>query len=514
MAMDDGNWMQNIQKWGGSGWGAQPAQQSSPSLFGGIFGGQQAAQQPAAAPAASTSPFGGMFGAQQPGTQQPANNTNLGLGGDYFNSSIKPYATQTPTGDMSAANAGFNSLFGSGYNAAPATQAETYNTKQAATTTPVSAPAGSTGDPYQQLLNAKFASDYKTPDWYRASGLAADQSPERMREFFAKNPQYAQDWQNITSGGKSAFSTDGTSLIRSDFNSMSPEAAAYYRNNTNALLANEGFGHDPTLAYMNYFSGPGAIGANNKTMNISSYLQNNKWTPDGNVAAYNPAMYAKTPYGAGTASMGAPAGGAPGTPGATGGATGSSTGNPTGGVYPSPNGSGGAPTGGVYPTPYGSGGSGSYTSMSGQNPYSQQLADIIARTMTDNWQTRIAPQIASANLDRAINNDNLSWQMQGAQFGQSVQDRALARLLMGLGQGGNIQNTPLQYWQQILNQINGVGQGYGSSTQTGPGGSVVGGALGGAQLGGQLGNWWNSNYGNGGWGTGNSYGNQDLGAYL
>jgi len=322
MAMDDFDWTQNMQQFGGGGWGAQPQQPAQSSLFGGQYTAQQPAQQPA-----SASPFGGMFGAQQPYTQQPANNSNLGMGGDYFNNSIKPYATQAPTGDMSAANSAFGGMFGSYGGAAAAPVAETYSVKAPTA-------SGATGDPYQQLLNAHFASDYKTPDWYRASGLAIDQSPERMRAFFAANPQYAQDWQNITSGGKSAFSTDGSSLIRSDFNSMSPDAAAYYRENPDALLANEGFGHDPTLAYMNYFGGAGAIGANNKTMNISSYLQNNRWTPTGNVAANNPAMYAKTPYGAGTASMGAAgAGGA--------------AGNPTGGVYPTPNGAGGAPTGGV-----------------------------------------------------------------------------------------------------------------------------------------------------------------------
>ena len=76
-----------------------------------------------------------------------------------------------------------------------------------------------------------------------------------MQAFFEANPQYAQDWANITSGGKSAYSTDGTSLIKTNFDSMSPQAAQHYAQNPYDLLAAEGFGHDPTLQYQAYYGG-------------------------------------------------------------------------------------------------------------------------------------------------------------------------------------------------------------------------------------------------------------------
>lgn len=192
---------------------------------------------------------------------------------------------------------------------------------------------------------------YRVPDWLRNSVLMLDQSPEAQRAFFAANPQYEEDWRRIQAGGNSAFATDGSTLIRSNFDNMSPEAAAYYREHKDELLANEGFGHDPTLAYMNYHGGAASIGANNKTMNISSYLQNNRWTPNGVVGgANNPLMYANTPYGAGTAGYlngrpGQPTPGTPGAPGGTGG-SGGAGGVGGGGTYGSGSSGGASSTGG------------------------------------------------------------------------------------------------------------------------------------------------------------------------
>lgn len=192
---------------------------------------------------------------------------------------------------------------------------------------------------------------YRTPDWLRNSVLMLDQSPEAQRAFFAEHPEYEEDWRRIQAGGNSAFATDGSTLIRSNFDNMSPEAAAYYRENKDALLANEGFGHDPTLAYMNYYGGAAAIGANNKTQNISSYLQQHRWTPDGVVGgANNPLMYANTAYGAGTAGYlngrpGQPTPGTPGAPGGTGG-SGGAGGVGGGGTYGSGSSGGASSTGG------------------------------------------------------------------------------------------------------------------------------------------------------------------------
>ena len=200
--------------------------------------------------------------------------------------------------------------------------------------------------------------------------------------------------------------------------------------------------------------------------------------------------------------------------------------------------------------------------MSGQNPYLSQMGDALTKTMTNNWQRNVQPQIASsamaaggyggsrqgvleansandlnqgigsalaglygngyntslqydlgvknnqlgfgnlglgyANLDRNINNDNNSWQLQGANFGLGVYDKVQQGNQAGIQAGTNIQNTPMNYWSQFGNQANSFGQGYGTTTgSTSQQGSPFMGALGGAQLGQQLGsqigNWWNNN---------------------
>ena len=99
-----------------------------------------------------------------------------------------------------------------------------------------------------------------------------------------------------------------------------------------------------------------------------------------------------------------------------------------------------------------------------------------------------------ANLDRNINNDNLNWQMQGANFGLGIYDRMQQGNQIGLNAGTNMQNTPLNYWNQFSQGANSIGQGYGTSTST-SGGNPLMGAIGGAQLGGQIGNWWSSQNG-------------------
>ena len=198
------------------------------------------------------------------------------------------------------------------------------------------------------------------------------------------------------------------------------------------------------------------------------------------------------------------------------------------------------------------------STMSGQNPYLSQMGDALTQTMTNNWRRNVQPQIASsamatggyggsrqgvieansandlnqgigsalaglygngyntslqydlgvknnqlgfgnlglgyANLDRNINNDNNSWQLQGANFGLGVYDKVQQGNQAGIQSGTNIQNTPMNYWSQFGNQANSFGQGYGTTTgNTSQQGSPIMGALGGAQLGSQIGNWWNSN---------------------
>ena len=386
-------------------------------------------------------------------------------------------------------------------------------------------------DYMDMAANARYGSDYERPDWLRQnfgmgfSGYDADQ----VNSFFANNPQYAQDFRNITSGGRSAYSTDGSSLIKSRFDSMPSGVADHYSRNPNELLANEGFGFDPTLAYMNYYQGPASIGVNSKTTNVSDVLRNNRWTPTGMQGSNNMLNYARTPFGAGALQSAQQGGstrlGTPSTGGIANFQAGPQTGTQTGA---------------------------SFTSTIQQNPYAQQMANTLGQQMGEQFQRQIAPQIASgaqlaggyggsrqgvleanaandlsqntgqaigtllgnlygqdlsynlgmgnlglgyANLDRNINNDNNQWGLQGAQLGMQLQDRQLQQNQLGLGYGTQIYNQPWNNLNQYGGLYNQIGQGFGSQTQSG-GGNPLMGALGGAQLGsqlgGKLGGWWDS----------------------
>jgi hypothetical protein len=409
---DGGGWMTN---WGNSGVN-NPWQTPAPA--------------PAAAPAAAPA-YGGGFAPQQD------------LGG--WNPGTNMSAGQAPTNMGAAATTAANNWFGSASAPPPAPAADQgfggfydmYNTGAGTTTNstrPTAAPGTQAPAAAAPQGGTPATGAYRTPDWLRNSALMLDQTPETQAAFFAANPQYKEDWDRIRAGGNSAFATDGSTLVRSNFNNMSPEAAAYYRDNQAALLANEGFGHDPTLAYMNYFGGAGSIGANAKDTNMSTYLQNNRWTPNGiQGGANNPLMYARTAYGAGTASMRQGQGGQPG-----GGSPGS--GAPTGGVYPQPYGGGGspgagAPTGGVYPQPYGGigggaptggvmpapGGGGSFSMSSGpagQNPYLQQMGDVMAGQMTQNFNRNVMPRLNS----QAMASGGMGGSRQGVLEANAVND--------------------------------------------------------------------------------------------
>ena len=418
--------------------------------------------------------------------------------------------------------------------------------------------------------NAQYGADYQTPDWVRQNfGLGfSSYDPEYVNNWFANNPQYAQDFQNITSGGQSAYSTDSSTLRKTPFSSMSPEAQQYYSQNPNAQLAAEGFGMDPTLAYMNYTQGPGSIGIRDpRNTNSTSYMRDNRWTPNGIQGNNNSAMYAAMPFGGGGGVQGAntystrpqqvdaqgnPIGGGQGQSGVASSFNQGVSGN-NGVSNPTPGwnqlgGAGGGGGGGG-----GGSGSGSMSTTFAMNPYLQQMGDMMAGTMTNNWQRQVQPQIASgamaaggyggsrqgvveansandlnngigsalaslygngyntglqydlglknnqlgyANLDRNISNDNNNWQLQGANFGLGIYDRLQQGNQIGVNAGTNMQNTPMNYWNNFSNGANSIGQGYGTSTgtQNMPGSPVMG-ALGGAQLGSQVANWWGSNNG-------------------
>lgn len=247
------------------------------------------------------------------------------------------------------------------------------------------------------------------------------------------------------------------------------------------------------------------------------------------------------------------------TPGSTGysgaditGMMGYSGGAPAAGVAPS----GGSTFGGgaVYDgTLKGGGMSTGGASSAGQNPYLESMAQNMTNQMTDNFNRRVMPQIASSNLatggyggsrrgvieanamndlnqqignaqtnlrggafntalnydlglrgndlgfaglDAQINQNNFNNNLAGAQFGQNVWNQGMANNQTGIAAGTNIQNTPMNYWSQFANQYNGIGQGYGSTTgSTSQQGNPFMGALGGAQVGSRLGNMWGGGVG-------------------
>lgn len=154
-------------------------------------------------------------------------------------------------------------------------------------------------DPYEMQVNAKFHQDYKTPDWYKTSGLTLDKDPDKMRAYFEANPEHYEDWKNVTSGGLSKFETGGRSLIKSNFADMSTDAQKHYAENPYDLLAAEGFGFDPSLARQAYTQGAASIGVNTKNGSVTDALRRNRWTPNGMRASNNGMLYAKTPFGAG-----------------------------------------------------------------------------------------------------------------------------------------------------------------------------------------------------------------------
>lgn len=90
-----------------------------------------------------------------------------------------------------------------------------------------------------------------------------------------------------------------------------------------------------------------------------------------------------------------------------------------------------------------------------------------------------------ANLDRGIANDNNNWAMQGWNLANNAFGNLMNNNQTGLTAGTNVQNTPLNYLNNLGNFTNGIGSGFGTSsgttsTQSNP----FLGALGGMQLGG------------------------------
>lgn len=141
---------------------------------------------------------------------------------------------------------------------------------------------------------------YQVPDWLRVSNFGADDGTDKAQFgsylFFKNNPQYAKDLEQIYSTGRSSFATDGSTLQRTDLSKLPKDIADYYTQNRNELLATEGFGLDPVLAYQLYNFGPGQFGLDGRKQSFTEWLQNTKWTPDGLVSNNNVVSLAQMGY--------------------------------------------------------------------------------------------------------------------------------------------------------------------------------------------------------------------------
>jgi hypothetical protein len=112
------------------------------------------------------------------------------------------------------------------------------------------------------------------------------------------------------------------------------------------------------------------------------------------------------------------------------------------------------------------------------NQWNQQFG-----TANDQWNQQ---------FNRQVYNDGVSQNNQNLQTGIGLLGTLNGYQQQNLTNGTNIQNTPLNYWQQFSQGANSLGQGYGSTTgTTGTSSNPALSAIGGAQLGMQAMNAWN-----------------------
>lgn len=116
----------------------------------------------------------------------------------------------------------------------------------------------------------------------------------------------------------------------------------------------------------------------------------------------------------------------------------------------------------------------------------QAIGDMNAQLGSNLAQLGFNQYNTDNNFDLATYNANQGWANQGFQNQLTGLDKMLGwNQTYGVGNATNVQNTPLNYWQQFSNgaaQMGGLG---GSASQNNPGNPWLG-ALGGAQLGYQL----------------------------
>ncbi len=136
-----------------------------------------------------------------------------------------------------------------------------------------------------------MGSGYQVPDWMRVMHMAGDSTDKELFGAYLNmknNPETAKDYERIMTTGRSGMVTDGSTLVRSDLSSMPKEIREYFEKDRNSLLSYEAMGIDPVLGYKLYKDGAGQFGIDKNT-NLTSWLQQHKWT-EGGVVSNNNAM--------------------------------------------------------------------------------------------------------------------------------------------------------------------------------------------------------------------------------
>ena len=210
----------------------------------------QQAQQPAqqtAQPAQQFDAYGGMLAAYQPQAAAPTPMPKPEL------SSAQP-AGQPPQFDaFGGILAAYQSQAGDAGSPTPMPKPALSGNPGAAQT----AQGAVGGDAYAMGVNATFNKDYKTPDWYKASGFMVDSSPEAMAAYLPQPEHYGTGRTSLPVGYRK-FSTDGTSLIKTDCPRCRRGRCAI-RAEPYELLARRRFNQDPTRV-RELLPGPGLGG--------------------------------------------------------------------------------------------------------------------------------------------------------------------------------------------------------------------------------------------------------------
>ncbi|MFT3814617.1 MAG: hypothetical protein QM740_14765 [Acidovorax sp.] len=160
--------------------------------------------------------------------------------------------------------------------------ATTSTSTTASTSTAASATDTGNIDYYDKLVHATLNPDYKAPDYIRMN-FSVDWDKDRLNTFMNANPQYAADFLNVTSGGLSQYSTDGSSQVKTDMSTLSADDQAYFKGHVAELRVLEGLGLDPALTHhvnMGSASIPQGTDA-------TAYLQSHKLNADGTIVASN-----------------------------------------------------------------------------------------------------------------------------------------------------------------------------------------------------------------------------------